>query len=114
MTLNKTKTSFPLNNNSLSEKKDIINGFESKKYLTKQYTSKSKRHLKTRDKSGKRRTSKKIREKYNIEDKINEDNEISDTLTKSLEEKYCKTPDLTFSSIMDNKIQELHDEWILV
>ena len=50
----------------------------------------------------------------NIEDKINEDNEISDTLTKSLEEKYCKTPDLTFSSIMDNKIQELHDEWILV
>ena len=114
MPLNKTNNSYPLNNNSLKEKKEILNGYESKKYLTKQYTSKSKRNLKTRDKSGKKRTSKKIKENYNNDVNHIQYKETSDTLTKSLEEKYCKTPDLTFSSIMDSKIQELNDEWIII
>lgn len=114
MTLNKTNNSYPLHNKSLKEKKEILNGYESTKYLTKQYTSKSKRHLKTRDKSGKRRTSKKIKENYNYDVNKMIDKDISYKLTESLKEKYCKTPELTFSLIMKNKIEELNDEWIII
>ena len=114
MILNKNNNSYLLNTNSLKEKKEILNGYESKKYLNKQYTSKSRRHLKTRDKSSKRRLSKKYKEdNEEIIIKLSESDECND-LTKSLEEKYCKTPELTFSSIIDKKIQEIKDEWIII
>jgi len=114
MILNKNNNSFPLNKNSLKEKKEILNGYESKKYLNKQYTSKSKRHLKTRDKSSKRRTVKKFKEDHREGMVDVPESDKSYTLTESLVDKYCKTPELTFSSIMNDKLQQLDDEWIII
>ena len=114
MTLSKNNNSFPLNNNSLKEKKEILNGYESTKYLNKKYTSKSKRHLKTRDKSSKRKNVKKIKEDY-LEDIIDlPDSDKIDTLSESLIDKYCTKSELTFSFIMNNKLQELDDQWIII
>jgi hypothetical protein len=110
MVLNKYNNSFPVNTNSLKERKEILNGYVSPKYLNKQYTSKSKRHLKTRDKSSKRKPAKNFKGTtlaLNIENSSSED----DT---SQEEDYCKTPELTFSTILDHKLNELKNEWVII
>jgi hypothetical protein len=114
MIINKNKNSYSLNINSLKERKEILNGYESKKYLNKQYTSKTKRHLKTRDKSSKKKNTKKYKNNNQINTNIIDEPPNNNTLTKSLEEKYCKIPELIFSSIVSYKLDQIHDEWIII
>ena len=108
---NNNNISYPLNNLSLKEYKSIKDGYESKKYLNKNYTSKSRRKLKTRDKSSKKKNIKKNKN-YNNDCSIILSN--SEELTQSIEEICNKPTDLTFSSIIRNKLDTDNDQWVIL
>ena len=64
MTIQESKKSYPLFQNTFKERKNILDGYESKKYLNKTYTSKSKRNLRTRDGNKLSRYNAKKKDRY--------------------------------------------------
>tara|TARA_Y100000768_G_C23972339_1_gene681203 strand:+ start:1086 stop:1448 length:363 start_codon:yes stop_codon:yes gene_type:complete len=116
---NNSKQSYPIFNNTLREHKSIIEGYEKKKYLNKNYTSKSKRNIKTRDgnKCSKYNTKKQSCYKENNGDLINsiEDNTNSvKNLTSSIENRYCSIPNNKINDIVEEILdKKIEDEWIV-
>ena len=117
MTIQESKKSYPLFQNTFKERKNILDGYESKKYLNKTYTSKSKRNLRTRD--GNKLSRYNAKKKGQVSS-INLSTELSKSLennmeleksilTKSMEERYCNIP----SNNIDNHLSIALDKFII-
>jgi hypothetical protein len=121
MVLNKTKFSYPIYKNTTSEYKNIIHGYDSSKYLTKTFTSKTKQHIKTRDrtknKKQKKNTNKMDNNIANIELNISNttyDDMSVKKLSDSLHQKYCNVSNLTLSSFIDLDTKINLDDWVMI
>ena len=116
-----SKQSYPIFNNTLKEMKSIAAGYEKKKYLNKNYTSKSKRHIKTRDgnKCSKYNTKKQKQScnKENTIDLVNStelNNKSIKNLTASIENRYCSIPNNKINDIVEEALdKKMEGEWIV-
>jgi hypothetical protein len=121
MNYHTSKQSYPIFNNTLKERKSINEGYEKKKYLNKNYTSKSKRHIKTRDgnKCSKYNTKKQKQScnKENTRDLVNSpelNNKSIKKLTASVENRYCSIPNNKINDIVEEALdKKMEGEWIV-
>ena len=117
MTIQQSKKSYPLFQNTFKERKNILEGYESKKYLNKTYSSKSKRNLRTRDGNKLSRYNAKKQRQVSSNNVLTElckslENNMDlekSNLTKSIEERYCNIP----SNNIDNHLSIALDKFII-
>ena len=117
MNFTKKKGMHKIFKNTKNEHTNIINGYDSKKYLNKIYTSKTKRNIKTRDKHSNKITIKNYKINYNTDNELYNSLSLSDTsLTNSLKEIYCNIKDNTLEDYISIEIMDNLDksDWTFI